>query len=277
MGASRIPVSDEGPSRSEEKLFRALRRRKGREDAGLFLAEGRRVVADLLASGLDLHMGLVVSSFGDTEEERTLLDGLAARCTVRRVAGALLAELADTDSPQGVLVAGRVPAGTLEGETLRAGDVVLVLDGVQDPGNVGTLVRTADALGVRLVVTLPGTVDPWNPKVVRAAAGSLFRLPPRPAAPAELAAWLAREGAALLAADMDGAPPRPGPAAAPVALVVGNEGAGLSPNLRAAADALVGIPIRGGAESLNVAVAAGILLYLLTRRDDAPGTDAHTG
>jgi TrmH family RNA methyltransferase len=138
-----------------------------------------------------------------------------------------------------------------------------MLDAVQDPGNFGTLVRSAEALGAAGVIALPGTVDPWNPKAVRAAVGSTFRLPVVGSSWETAAEWLRREGFGILGADAGG-----GPVPASVrraALVVGNEGAGLSAAVRAGMDGLVGIPLRGRAESLNVAAAAAILLYELTR------------
>jgi RNA methyltransferase, TrmH family len=140
---------------------------------------------------------------------------------------------------------------------------VLLLDAVQDPGNLGTLVRTAEALGVAAVVALPGTVDPWNAKAVRSAAGSLFRVPVLPATWKEARARLAGSGYRLLAAEVGGAPVAA--VHGRVGLVVGNEGAGLSAAVRAGVDGRVGIPLQGRAESLNVAAAAAILLYELMR------------
>jgi TrmH family RNA methyltransferase len=142
--------------------------------------------------------------------------------------------------------------------------VVLVLDAVQDPGNLGTLARTAEALGAVGLVALPGTVDPWNPKSVRAAMGSTFRLPVVECGWDALAPWLAGRDVRTLAAVVGGEPldePRPRRAA----LVLGNEGAGVGDETRARAHRGVGIPLRGRAESLNVAAAGAILLHELLR------------
>ena len=139
---------------------------------------------------------------------------------------------------------------------------MLVLDALQDPGNVGTLVRSAEALGARGVVALRGTADPWGPKAVRAAAGAAFRLPIVEADAAEALARLQAAGYALWAAEA-GAPPPPPARPARIALAVGNEGAGLSAPVREAAAARVGVPLRGPTESLNAAVAGSILLYAL--------------
>jgi TrmH family RNA methyltransferase len=176
-----------------------------------------------------------------------------------------LRELAGTEQPQGVLAAAGIPRHGLDALSVDADPaVVLVLDAVQDPGNFGTLVRTAEALGAAGVVTLPGTVDPWNPKSVRAAMGSGFRLPMVPAEWDELAPWLEERGIAAVAAVV-GADPLPAPPPARAALVLGNEGAGVGEQTLARAAVHAGIPIRGRAESLNVAAAGAILLYELLR------------
>jgi TrmH family RNA methyltransferase len=138
-----------------------------------------------------------------------------------------------------------------------------VLDGVQDPGYVGTILRTAAALGAAAVLALPGTVDLWNPKVVRGAMGAHFHHPALQVQVDELLAFLSERSIELWAAQsrgdtLDGiAPP------ARLAIAVGNEGAGLSDPVREHAQRTVALPLQSGIESLNVAVAAGILLYTL--------------
>ena len=140
---------------------------------------------------------------------------------------------------------------------------MVVLDGVQDPGNAGTILRTAAALGATATLALPGTVDLWNAKVVRSSMGAQFAHPSFAVSIEELASILRREGIELWAADKGGepvgatAPPRK------LAIAVGNEGAGLSSPVRALASRTVSLPIARGVESLNVAVATGIILYEL--------------
>ena len=253
-------------SRREERLLRSLRQRKAREAEGLFLAEGVRAVEDLAASPLPVRLAVAASTLGDTPRGRALLHLLAAqRVAVRETGERELAALADTETPQGILAVAPIPsAGLGDLDAAREPAVIVVLDAVQDPGNFGTLARTAEALGAAGVVALPGTVDPWNPKSVRAAMGSSFRLPIVPAAWDGLAPWLAERGFATLAAAAGGEPlPDPRPARA--ALVLGNEGAGVTAETRARADRVVGIPLRGRAESLNVAAAGAILMYELLR------------
>lgn len=254
-------------TRAEARLLRGLRRRRIREAEGAFLVEGVRAVEDLLSSPLGVRLLAWSSTLEDTDRGRALLALAKRRGTpLREVPAAELAEYADTETPQGVVAAADVPNWTLDDlRTSASPAVVLVLDAVQDPGNFGTLVRTAEALGAAGVLSLPGTVDAWNPKAVRAAMGSSFRLPVVAADWPEAGPWLEREGFEVLASTV-GAQPlaadrRPGKAA----LVMGNEGAGVGAETRVRAGIEVGIPLRGRAESLNVNSAAAILLYELLR------------
>ncbi|HUF12333.1 MAG TPA: RNA methyltransferase [Longimicrobiales bacterium] len=254
------------PSRSRASLIRGLSRRKNRDREGLFLAEGVRVVEDLLDSSIVPRLAVVSSSLEDTPRGRALAERLGGACELERVSDAELSALADTQSSQGVVVAAETPRATLADLRARPEDVVLLLDAVQDPGNAGTLIRTADALGCVGVIVLPGTVDPWNPKVVRAASGSLFRLPIVETDPAATAEWVRAVDGSVLAGDARGTPVHEISIRGPVVLAVGNEGAGLSLPVATLARTFVSIPIRGAAESLNVGIAAGILLYEVTRR-----------
>jgi TrmH family RNA methyltransferase len=252
-------------SRADEKVLHGLHRRKSREQAGLFLAEGVRVVEELAASSLDLVLVAISPSLEDTPRGRALSARLAERARVIHVSEAELARVAATDSPQGVVAAARMPRADLRSLPLPARASCLVLDGVQDPGNVGTLVRTADAFGVAAVIALPGTADPWNPKVVRASAGSSFRIPIAQLAASDALAWLRDAGFRIWVADAAGTPVEALAPVPRVALVAGNEGAGPGDETAVLADTRVAVPIRGRAESLNVAVATGILLYVTTR------------
>lgn len=253
-------------TRREAKLLRGLHQRRTREQEGAFLVEGIRAVEDLLASRLGVRFLAWSSSLEDGERGRGLLADAGRRgVALHEVPAAELAEYAGTETPQGVVAVADVPRWTLEdlySPALPA--VVLVLDAVQDPGNFGTMTRTAEALGAAGVLALPGTVDAWNPKAVRAAMGSSFRLPVVAAGWDEAAPWLEREGYSVLASTV-GAPPLGADRPDRAALVVGNEGAGVSAATRARAAREVGIPLRGRAESLNVGSAAAILLHELLR------------
>jgi TrmH family RNA methyltransferase len=167
----------------------------------------------------------------------------------------------DTESPQGVLAIAAVPRRTLDRLSLDKDTRLLVLDGVQDPGNAGTLLRTAAALGAQGTLALPGTVDLWNAKVVRSAMGALFHRPPISCTWDELERFLHGEAVALWGAAAEGDPIDTLSAPRRLAILVGNEGAGISDRGRSLLSRMVSIPIASDVESLNVAVAAGILLY----------------
>jgi TrmH family RNA methyltransferase len=162
-----------------------------------------------------------------------------------------------------VLLVGAEPEASLG--SLRARGRYLVLDGVQDPGNAGTLVRSAVAFGLDAVLFLDGAVDPWIPKTVRASAGMIFRIPVLRATSAEVVERLHGVLVPMFVADAEGDDPRASSTAEGFALIVGNEGAGVRRGLAQQADAVLGVGMPGPAESLNVAMAASILLYALTR------------
>lgn len=223
------------------------------------------MVEELAASEIDLVFSVVSTAIEDTSRGRALKAALLRRAPVHRVSEAALHELAATDTPQGVLSVARTPDAALDDVIGRPGHL-LVADAVQDPGNLGTLVRIADAFAAAGVVLLPGTVDAWNPKVVRASAGSSFHLPIVDSGIDALVGACRRAEVRLIGADAGGTPIAKSDAGR-VALIVGNEGAGLTETVRAALDKTVSIAMPGNAESLNVAVAAGILFYLITVRE----------
>ncbi|MEO8450947.1 MAG: RNA methyltransferase [Gemmatimonadota bacterium] len=247
-------------------LIRDLHRRRGRERRQLAVAEGVRLVEEVLRSKTPVR-GVVTSPALDTTargaELKRVLIALAGK--YEEVDDRALTELASTEHPQGVIVVIEPKVWTLDDIQLGKDSVTVVLDGVQDPGNVGTIVRTAFALGAAGVIALPGTVELTNPKVLRAGMGGGFRLPTVAASPEELEPWLARHSVGLVVTAPDGVRLPDAKLRGRLALVLGNEGAGVSPWAGSRAAHRLGIPIQPGAESLNVAVAAGILLYGVTR------------
>lgn len=246
-------------------LARDLRRRKARERQGLFVAEGVRTVEELVLADLDVHGILAAPTLYRSERGDALLERAGALgLPVTHVTDEEFASAADTESPQGVLAIARTPEHSIDALLDRDRGRLVVLDALQDPGNVGTILRTAAAFGACGVAALPGTVDLWNAKVVRSAMGSSFHLPTVHLATESLTGHLAGRGVPLWGADAAGRP-LAGDVSAPamLAVAVGNEGAGLSPAVTASAERLVAIPIEPDVESLNVAVAAGILLYAL--------------
>jgi TrmH family RNA methyltransferase len=247
-------------------LARDLQRRKARERNSLFVAEGVRVAGELVRASVPLEGVLVSQDAANDPRVRAIRDAAAARGAEEAiVTEAEFASAAATDAPQGVLAIGVVPDVTVASLGADALARVLVLDAVQDPGNVGTMIRTAAAFGARAVVALPGTADPWNAKVVRGAAGGHFHVIVCSATLESLTPALAACGTPLWGADAAGAPLPSVTRPARVALAVGNEGAGLTAALRVAVTATVALPMASGVESLNVGVAAGVMMYELFR------------
>jgi TrmH family RNA methyltransferase len=252
-------------------LARDLQRRRARERQQLFVAEGVRAVEELLHSTLIVQGALVSPQLASTARGSKLLDELRRRSIpLEEVTAAELESAADTDTPQGVLAMADVPRRALMDLPESSPARLVILDGVQDPGNVGAVLRTAAALGAAATVALPGTVDLWNTKVVRSAMGAHFHHPSFTSTWDEASAFLAARAIGVWGADASGTPldsvVGDGKAAPErLALVLGNEGSGLSATARERADRLVALPIASTVDSLNVAVAAGIFLYQLRR------------
>ncbi len=219
---------------------------------------------ELVRSPLIVRGALVAPQLAEAPRGAALLAALRDRgADVAGVTAAEFASAAETESPQGVLAIAEIPHRSLETLALSRAARLVLLDAVQDPGNVGTILRTAAALGAVAVVALPGTVDLWNAKVVRSAMGAGFHVPAFPGTWEAVDLFRRRESVSLWGADAGGTPLEELTAPDRLALVVGNEGAGLSGEARARIDALVSLPIESTVESLNVAVATGILLYQL--------------
>ncbi len=243
-------------------LARDLRRRRARERQGLFVAEGVRAVEELLASPLVVRGVLAAPQLVDAPRGAALLESVQRRTVeLAHVDDREFASAAETESPQGVLAIAEIPDRRLADLQLAARARLVVLDAVQDPGNVGTILRTAAALGASAVLAMPGTVDLWNAKVVRSAMGALFHSPAFMSTWAELDTFRASNAVALWGAEADGTPLERLQPPDRLALMVGNEGAGLSNEGRERVGQYVSIPIRSAVESLNVAVATGIILY----------------
>ena len=247
-------------------LARDLRRRKSRERHHLFVAEGARTVEELLRSPVQVRGVLFGPQFDDGDRAQAIEREIELRgIAVERVSERDFVSAAETESPQGILAIAAVPDRSLNQLAEPGRRLVLVLDGVQDPGNVGTIVRTAAALDAAATVAMPGTVDLWNAKVVRSGMGGHFHHLCLSNTWDELDAFRAARGVTIWAADAAGEPLGSITRPERLALVVGNEGAGLSAPARMRAERLVSLPVGHGIASLNVAVAAGILLYELGR------------
>jgi TrmH family RNA methyltransferase len=257
---------------------RAVRRLSGRSARlrqGLFVAEGPQAAREAIAAGVvrDLYVTPEAATRHPELVDRARGDGVP----VRTAEPAVLAAMADTVTPQGMLAVCRLVGAGLDDVLALRPQLVAVLAQVRDPGNAGTVIRAADAAGADAVVLTDSSVDVHNPKCVRSTAGSLFHLPIVVGVPlADVVARLHGAGLAVLAADGagdvdlddlldDAAAGRPGGLTRPTAWVFGNEAWGLPDDDRALADAVVRVPVHGRAESLNLATAATVCLYASAR------------
>lgn len=223
---------------------------------------------EVLAAKLPIKGAIISASFERTARGKELVTELERHaCPVEEVSEKALAQLADTDAPQGIIAVVEPRRWKLDDIPVAPKSVLLVVDGVQDPGNVGTLLRTAFALGIPGAILLPGTADLRNPKVLRGAMGATFRLPTVLTTDDEFAAWTRKHQVTVWAAASEGKALARTAVPERLALVVGNEGAGVRPFIRELSRQRVAIPLARGAESLNVAVAAGILLYEVCRAE----------
>jgi len=263
-------------SRQRIRAIRSLALRKGRDESGLFIAEGLRLVEEVASSGAAVAEVFATEEFERSAPGRPLLDRLSARgAECRRVSARELAAIADTVHAQGIVALIRIP-GEEPGAILRRSTppaVVVALDGVADPGNLGTIVRTCDWFGAAGLLIGRGSVDLYNPKVVRATMGGIFHLPcAQQVALADAARAAKEEGYSVVIAEAAGGTPEEETAfGARSFVVLGNEAHGVDPALAPLADARVAIRRRGRGESLNVAVACGIILAAWRRFQEHPG------
>jgi len=252
------------------KAARRLVKRALRQRERAFLAEGPQPVAEALASGAGVRE-LFVTAHAAARHPALIEDAGRAGAAVHVVSGEIMAGLAQTTTPQGILAICRFVDVPLGDVTAAAPQLVAVLAQVRDPGNAGTVLRTADAAGAAAVIFTDASVDPYNGKCVRASAGSLFHLPV--VAGSALAAAteaLRAAGLRILAADGRGSWSldemiAAGELRAPTAWLFGNEAWGLPGELLDLADESVAVPIYGHAESLNLATAAAVCLYASAR------------
>ena len=231
-----------------------------RREQGEFLCDGPKLLQEALQWGAELVT--VVATAG------TELPVLPAGVRAVEVPEDVMASISPMKTPQGVLFTCRLPETELP--PVLQGRCYAVLDGVQDPGNVGTIIRTADCAGIEGVLLSEQCADIFSPKVLRATMGSIFRMPMLVTGdlPGVLSG-LVQDGYHVLSSQLDGEPfYQYSGQNGRYCLVIGSEGNGVSEPVRALATHRVKLPMRGGAESLNAAVAAGIMMYHLTREDD---------
>ena len=249
-------------SNSTVKLLAGLRARKHRQESGLFLTEGARTALEGLRSGAVPKI-LAYSDAADPREVKTLGDAcLAMRGACLLVTEKILAKITRKDNPQPIVAAFARDIRALISLRALDGRIFVALDRVRDPGNLGAVIRTADAVDAAGLILVGDCCDPYSPESVRAAMGSLFNVPVFAAGEAEFVALAKSWPGSVVGASLSAkAHYRGVKYAAPVLAVLGSEHSGLSPAIEGACALKVRIPIFGRPESLNLAVASGILLY----------------
>jgi TrmH family RNA methyltransferase len=248
------------------KSVRGLHMRKEREQSGLFVAEGLKIVTEAVELG---HAPRILMYGKDAEGhpllKRAIQATLAARGEVIEVTQDILAKVSRRDNPQAVVAVFAQVFTPLTHLDPAAAPCFVALHRVRDPGNLGTIVRTADAAGCGAVILVGDCCDPFSVEAVRATMGSIFAVPIVKATEAEFAGWRSSWPGSvvgtLLSADVDH---RQASYAKPALILMGNEQQGLTPDMAALCDVNVKIPMRGRADSLNLSVATGIMIYAAT-------------
>lgn len=251
------------------KLLRRALTRPGRDADGLVGIEGPHLLEEALRAGLRVR---TIFAGGENIGLFDPLPGVGPadpNVETLLVPGNLLQSILETQTPQAIAALVEMPDWTWAHllRPMQMPAMIVVLAGIQDPGNLGTMIRSAEAFGANGVVCLPGTVNAWNPKAVRASAGSIFRLPVIASEPDECFSMLHQAGAHIYTtAVRDAQPADEINLMAPIAFVIGNEGGGVPPEIALQADAAITIPCAGPVESLNAAAAGSVLLYEAARQ-----------
>ena len=260
---SRVVTSLTNPT---VKSVRALHLRKERDETGLFVAEGLKIATEAVELG---HPPRILMYGRDAEGhpllKRAIQATLAARGEVIEVTHDILAKVSRRDNPQAVVAVFAQAFTPLADLDPKAAPCFVALHRVRDPGNLGTIIRTADAAGCGAVILVGECCDPYSVEAVRATMGSVFAVPIVKATEAEFAGWRSSWPGSvvgtLLSATVDH---RQATYAKPVMILMGNEQQGLTPEMAALCDVNVKIPMRGRADSLNLSVATGVMIYAAT-------------
>ncbi len=254
------------------KEVRSLRNKSSRDEKGLYFIEGARfveeVVKEYLKGAADIKYIVVSDSFADTADKDALTDPCVKRgVKVYHIPDALFESISDTRNPQGILAVMGIHKKHLRDAEVSGG-LLVILDGIRDPGNMGTIIRTADAAGCAGVIIPDGCVELFNPKVLRSTMGSVYHLPIWHCGSIQEAMSFCKEnGFSLYASHLEGAVSiYDADLSDNTALIIGSEADGISAEALHHADVLVRIPMDGRAESLNASVAAGVMIFEAVRQ-----------
>jgi TrmH family RNA methyltransferase len=254
------------------KAATALRDRRERDRVGLTLVDGAREVRRALDAGVEVVEAFVCEPLLAGPDARAALDLLRDRgIPVQATSEAVFAKLAFGERAEGILAVVRIPLTALTDLALPDDPLVVVIEGVEKPGNVGAVLRSADGAGADAVVAASPRTDLFNPNAIRASAGTVFTVPTRAAPTSEVLAWLRDRGLRIVAARVGaGRSYTEADLTGPLALVLGAEADGLTDEWTADGIEAVNLPMLGVADSLNVSISAGILLYEARRQRGLP-------
>ncbi len=254
----------------------ALRERRDRDRAGLTLVDGARELRRALDAGVAVVEAFACEPLLAGPDARLVLDQLRSRGTpLQPVSEAVFARLAFGQRAEGLVAVVRIPSASLDDLTVPDRPLVVVVEAVEKPGNLGAILRSADGAGADAVIAASPRTDLFNPNTIRASAGTIFGLPLGAGSTDEAVAWLVERRIRLVAARIDAETVyTDADLTGPVALVVGAEAEGLSDDWRGPGIVAVRIPMLGMADSLNVSVSAAILLYEARRQRDRTSDDS---
>jgi TrmH family RNA methyltransferase len=257
-------------SASNPKIKEALdiKNKRSKYKHAAFIIEGPHLVETALASGNKIRTVFFMDSFRAKRNGQKILSEAAKKADeIFEVTEQIMNKLADTETPQGIIAIASYDIKKLEEIKFKSTPLIVAVDGVQEPGNLGTIIRTSDAAGADAVVILKGTCDVFMQKTIRATAGSIFNVPIIYTGTDKFIQWLKSNGIMLVATALDSDKSTfASDLKKPIAFVFGNEAHGVSSEIKRKADMILKIPIFGKAESLNVSASAAVCLYETARQ-----------
>lgn len=256
-------------SKEKSKQIYKLKTEKGREKEEKFLIEGLHLCQEAFSSEWEVELVLFSSEFGESAQGEKLIQQFSKKgAEIFRAKKKEIEKLTDTETPQGIIAVVKKKKHTLNNDFLNQASLLLGLDNIRDPGNLGTMIRTADAAGADAVLLSGGCVELFNPKVIRSTMGSIFHLPVIEGLKlTEIIPEMKSRGFKIFVSEVhQGKDYTQLDYPEKVCLLIGSESSGISQEVSNSADEKIKIPIYGKAESLNASVACGILLYEIVRK-----------
>jgi len=258
------------PSNPKVKQLLALQQKSSaRRERGLFVVEGRRELQHCIDAGFEIDTVFICPALCNDTDPTSLITSSASvvETKIFEVSKEVYSKISYREGTEGVMAEVKVPKRKLEGLELPENPLVMVLESVEKPGNLGAVLRSADAAGADAVLVCDPLTDLWNPNLIRASIGAVFTVPCVACSSQEAIAWLKAHGIRILTAQLqDSSLYYDTDMTVGTALVMGTESTGLTPQWRQAADAHIRIPMLGALDSLNVSVSAAILLFEAVRQ-----------